>query len=141
MTSTNVIPLVIALADSATVYAGTFDHGVFKSTDRGASWTPFNTGLSSTDIEALAVDPRTATTVYAGANGGSVFRIDPPCAGDCSVDGDVMVDDLLTMVNVALGKLPSSDCVFGDANHDGKITINEILAAINHALTGCPLAG
>lgn len=39
--------------------------GVFKSTDGGATWIPRNAGLSSTFINALAMDPRTPTTLYA----------------------------------------------------------------------------
>ena len=51
------------------------------------------------------------------------------------------VNELLTMVNVALGNLPTSNCLAGDANHDGDITVNEILAGVNNALNGCPSAG
>ena len=50
----------------------------------------------------------------------------------------VTVDEILTMVNIALGNTPVADCVAGDRNGDGTITVDEILAAVNNALSGCP---
>jgi hypothetical protein len=61
----------------------------------------------------------------------------PPCEGDCNGDGQVTVDELLTMVNIALGNTPVTTCEAGDANHDGEITVDEILTALNNALNGC----
>jgi len=61
-----------------------------------------------------------------------------PCVGDCHNDGHVTVEEILTMVNVALGNAELSECESGDANHDGKITIDEILTAVSNALTGRP---
>ena len=59
------------------------------------------------------------------------------CCGDCNGDGQVTVDEILTMVNIALGDTPVTTCEPGDANHDGQITVDEILAAVNQALNGC----
>ena len=61
----------------------------------------------------------------------------PPCVGDCNHNGVVTVDELLTMVNVALGNTPVTVCEAGDTNQDNQITINEILAAVSSALRGC----
>jgi len=61
----------------------------------------------------------------------------PPCLGDCDNSGMVTVDELLTMVNIALGNADESTCDAGDANHDDQITIDEILTAVNNALNGC----
>lgn len=60
------------------------------------------------------------------------------CTGSCNGDGEVTINELLTMVNIALGTASISDCEAGDANQDGEITVNEILAAVNNALGGCP---
>jgi subtilisin family serine protease len=60
-----------------------------------------------------------------------------PCVGDCNGDGQVTVDEILTMVNIALGNADLSACTAGDANDDGHITVDEILTAVNHALNGC----
>ncbi len=65
-------------------------------------------------------------------------RVEAQCMGDCLGDGQVTVDELMTMANIALGKMPMAMCEPGDANGDGQIRIEEILAGVNHALTGCP---
>jgi RHS repeat-associated protein len=59
------------------------------------------------------------------------------CTGDCNNGGQVTVDELLTMVNIALGNLQVQACAAGDQNADGTVTIDEILTAVNHALNGC----
>jgi hypothetical protein len=61
----------------------------------------------------------------------------PPCPGDCDGNGSVTVDEILTLVNLALGNADVGPCNAGDANHDGHITIDEILTAVNNALNGC----
>ncbi|MFI5394500.1 MAG: hypothetical protein ACHQ9S_03110 [Candidatus Binatia bacterium] len=60
-----------------------------------------------------------------------------PCIGDCNGNGSVTVDEILTMVNIALGNTPLSACTAGDGNCDGRITVDEILTAVNAALNGC----
>ena len=52
----------------STVYFGN-DAGVFRSVDRGATWTNSSTGLSSMWVRALAVDPVDGNTVWAGGEG------------------------------------------------------------------------
>jgi hypothetical protein len=64
--------LAINPATPATLYAGTYSSGVFKSTDSGGSWA--NTGLTNLNISALAIDPTTPTTLYAGTYPGGVFK-------------------------------------------------------------------
>jgi len=63
------------------------------------------------------------------------------CAGDCNTDGQVTVDEILTMVNIALGSADVSTCMAGDANHDDEVTIDEILTAVSNALNKCPMSG
>ena len=122
-----------------TLYAGTTG-GVFKSTKGGNDWSAVNTGLTNTNVTALAIDPATPTTLYAGTFAGGVFAIEllGPCTGDCSGENIVTVDELLTMVNIALGKAAATACEAGDVNDDGRITVDEIVAAVNNALNGCP---
>ena len=61
----------------------------------------------------------------------------PTCVGDCSDDRVVTVDEILTMVNIALGNVGLSECPLSDSNNDGQVTIDEILTAVNFALNGC----
>jgi len=60
-----------------------------------------------------------------------------PCVGDCNGDGQVTVNELIQMVNIALGAANVTACIAGDANGDGSITVNEIVAGVNNALGGC----
>ena len=66
----------------ATLYAGSHSGvggalwkstGVFKSTDSGGTWVAANAGLTNVSVQALAIDPTTAATVYAGTDAG-VFK-------------------------------------------------------------------
>ena len=50
------------------------------------------------------------------------------------------MEEILTMVNIALGNASVSQCEPGDANSDTHITVDEILTAVNNALEGCPPA-
>lgn len=73
----------------------------------------------------------------------AVLAFGPPragatCAGDCRVDGEVTVDDIIVMVNVALEPAQIESCRAGDENSDGEITVNEIVAGMSNLLNGCP---
>jgi hypothetical protein len=59
------------------------------------------------------------------------------CAGDCDSSGSVGVDELMVMVNIALGEAPLAGCAAADTNADGRVTVDEIVAAVSNALTGC----
>jgi amidase len=63
----------------------------------------------------------------------------PPagCAGNCDSRGSVTVDELVTLINIALDRVNAGTCAAGDMNDDGTITIEEILAAVKAALAGC----
>lgn len=61
----------------------------------------------------------------------------PPCSGDCNGDGSVTIEELIAMVNVALGA-PLALCPAGDRSGDGAIAIDELVTAVVHALDGCP---
>jgi hypothetical protein len=60
-----------------------------------------------------------------------------PCGGDCDNDGTVTVDEILKMVNIALGNLDLSQCTNGDPDGHDLITVDEILMAVNNALSEC----
>ncbi|MCK6553755.1 hypothetical protein L6Q96_04100 [Candidatus Binatia bacterium] len=85
-----------------------------------------------------------ATAVAAGTATSTTFSseipasVDPECvgAGDCDRSGSVTIDDLLTMVNVALGDAPTTSCEAGEVTCDDRITIDEIVVAVNNGLTG-----
>ncbi|HVZ41529.1 MAG TPA: hypothetical protein VHI13_19770 [Candidatus Kapabacteria bacterium] len=53
--------------DGKTVYIGAADGGVWKSTDRGESWSPIMDFENAISMGAIAIDPRNPNTVYAGS--------------------------------------------------------------------------
>jgi hypothetical protein len=61
-----------------------------------------------------------------------------PCFGDCNQDDTVTIDELLTMVNVALEAAPLNVCHIGDKDGDHAISVDEILFALRYAQDGCP---
>ncbi len=59
------------------------------------------------------------------------------CPGDCNLDGRVEVSEVITVVNISLGKSSLASCVSGDPSGDGAVTIDELLRAVDRALNGC----
>ncbi|MBI3786367.1 MAG: hypothetical protein HY270_23515 [Deltaproteobacteria bacterium] len=59
------------------------------------------------------------------------------CFGDCNGNGDVTIDELLILVNLALGVGNVDQCQAGDINSDGVITIDEIVLVALNVLAGC----
>jgi hypothetical protein len=59
------------------------------------------------------------------------------CVGDCSRNGSVTIEELITGVDIALGTLPVSACTAFDFSGNGAVTVDEIIRAVNNALNGC----
>ena len=66
--------LAIDPRDPNTMYAATQFQGVLRTTDGGATWRPFNTGLPARAINTVTLD-RTGSTLYAGTNGAGLVRV------------------------------------------------------------------
>jgi cysteine-rich repeat protein len=64
----------------------------------------------------------------------------PACVGDCNHNGVVAIEELITMIDIALGNIGDASCVAGDGNDDGRIDVAEIITAVNAALHGCSAA-
>lgn len=60
-----------------------------------------------------------------------------PCAGDCSGDGKVTVDEIVSGVTVALGSGEIGACLAYDGNGDRAITVDELVESVDAALNGC----
>ena len=73
-TGQRILALAIDPTQPATLYAGTYGAGVFKSTDSGGTWAAVNAGLTNLSVFVLAVNPRSSATLYAGTHGGGVFK-------------------------------------------------------------------
>jgi hypothetical protein len=117
--NTSVSALAIDPTMPRTLYAGTAAYsgpavgngGVYKSTDGASSWNAFNTGLTNANVGGLAIDPLEPRRVYAWTRGG-VFAIEQisACVGDCNDSSAVTIDELLTMVSIALSNAQPSVC-------------------------------
>ena len=64
--------------DSATVWLGTGNSGLFRSTDCGGTWTHVNTGANGTALDqsslwSMAIDPVHRGTIYVTADYGSGY--------------------------------------------------------------------
>lgn len=143
--------LVQCLAASGeNLFAGTYGGGaLFLSTDKGASWTQANSGLTDTLVFALAVSPQ---YLFAGTNGGGIFlssnegaswnRITRSELGNATVRDLMVSDSNILAATVELGVytstnagitwiaanagLPSNIMVYGLAN-----SATDIFAATN----------
>jgi len=98
-----------------------------------------------------APDARQAARLFGAGNSVDVFGdesgdesatttidIRVRCAGDCSDDETVSVDELIRNIDVALGGYPIDDCPLADGNGDGTVSISELVAAVDSAVNGCP---
>jgi streptogramin lyase len=61
----------------------------------------------------------------------------PPCVGDCNGDGQVTVNEVLTMVNIALGNADATACANGIPS-GAQVDVALVLTGVNNALNGCP---
>jgi cytochrome c peroxidase len=59
------------------------------------------------------------------------------CPGDCDLDGEVEVNELITAFNVSRGTASLAVCLVNDPNGDGAVTVDELIRAIGSALNGC----
>ena len=59
------------------------------------------------------------------------------CIGDCTADGSVTIEELITGVNIALGSAPLTQCPVFDMNGSASVTIDELILAVSNALDGC----
>jgi hypothetical protein len=61
------------------------------------------------------------------------------CVGDCNDDGRVLISELITGVNIALGTVAVSRCRSFDANGDGQVAVNELITGVGNGLGMCTL--
>ncbi len=106
LTSRIVTSLAIDPTRPNTLYAGTIGGGVFKSIDGGQSWTAANSGLPVISfpsippiVSALAIDPSSPDTIYAGVFGTSTDGVFKSTDGGASWTNSVLFNTpVLAMV-------------------------------------------
>ncbi len=60
------------------VYAGTYGYGVSVTTNGGGAWSEVNAGLTCNKVMSLALRGGAEPMLFAGTEGGAVFRMLPP---------------------------------------------------------------
>ena len=85
---------------------------------------------------AVQVDGNAQATPYALVIDEVTLIREEGCAGDCDGSGDVAVNELITLVNIALGNAQPSACPHGVPN-GAEVDITLIIRAVNNALNGC----
>jgi hypothetical protein len=66
----NMYCVAIDSSSPQTVYTGSFDGGVYKSTNGGGNWTAANSGLMTFDIFSIRIDPARPQMLYVGTGQG-----------------------------------------------------------------------
>jgi hypothetical protein len=61
----------------------------------------------------------------------------PPCPGDCNMDGQATLNEIIRIVNVALGLVALGPCSPADTDGDGILAIDELVAAVASNLDEC----
>lgn len=86
--------------------------------------TPTATPTVTPTATATATPSATATPTIA-------------CTGDCNGDALVTVDEIVTLVSIALGTVEIDGCLAADSNGDGSVTVDELVTAVTNGLSGC----
>ena len=124
--------------------------GVFKSNDRGNSWTQINNGLDSLETNILTVDPTDSETLYLGTDDDGVYKstdggeswkkLTVSSLSKSFGVGDIIVDPQNSS-NIYIGtvdyfRLSESRGVLGDfgvyKSTDGGATWEEFNVGLNH---------
>ena len=112
--------LTIYAAPKGVLFVGTEGAGVFRSTDRGNSWTPVNTGLhyepgeGFTGVTAFAQKTDTfyagtRDTLYASTDGGNRWHPVPNFRNPESISGIVIIGDRIYVGTLNTGVWYSDD--------------------------------
>ena len=80
--------------------------------------------------------PLSLGLLYAAMSLAAPATAQPVCVGDCNGSGDVTVDELIIMVNIALGNAQSSACPNGVPT-GATVDITLIIEAVSNSLNGC----
>jgi photosystem II stability/assembly factor-like uncharacterized protein len=70
----SVSEIVVHPANADTAWAATVEGGIFRTEDRGQTWTTVNKGLGSLKVMDLAGDPSNPNILYAGTVNRGVFK-------------------------------------------------------------------
>ena len=99
--------------------------------DGSAPPTPPTTTATPT---RTPMNPPTATPLP--SNSPTTTPTPVACTGDCDGTGSATIDEIITLVNIALGTAQASTCAHGVPSGP-EVNVSMIVQAVNHALHGC----
>jgi uncharacterized repeat protein (TIGR01451 family) len=88
---------------------------------------------------AAAVTTAAATARQQPAVQQALAAARPFCLADCNQDRAVMVNEMVLLVDVAMGGSDLIECIPGNRNADVVITVDELVGAVQTALKGCTM--
>jgi hypothetical protein len=136
----------LAVDPYGVVYVGTQSSGVFRATNGSDTWSAFNTGLTNTDIRALAFEPTAKNTLYAATASG-VFSIQPDavCSDGCTTQTPTETPTRTPVISTPTptSTVPQLPVCIGDCSGTSSVAINDLIMLVNIALdntrvSGCP---
>lgn len=99
---------------------------------------PRTASATATITHTATVTPTGPTATATATPTGPTPTAPPrPCFGDCDLNGQVTIEDVIRIVEIVLGQRPPADCPAGDLGSDGQIGIPDLVAAVTNALQGC----
>lgn len=69
--------------------------------------------------------------------GATSFEVTAACVGDCNGDAAVTVDELVTGLNVVLGRAAADACPAFACNGSAQVTVNCLVTGVDNLLRGC----
>jgi cysteine-rich repeat protein len=85
--------------------------------------------------DGAACDDADDDTARSECRGGACVAA--PCAGDCDNDGRVVINELVTGINIALDRVSVDTCPNVDADASGTANVSELTTAVLALLHGC----
>lgn len=92
--------------------------------------------LLPTSTATLTPTPTATVTASPSAPTATLTPTPPLCTGDCDASGRVAVDELVTLVNIALDTAEPSACANGIPS-GAAVDIALLVRSVNNALTAC----
>lgn len=126
--------LAVGSVEAGVTYAAT-DHGVYMHDAGGAGWLPLRAGMGDRAATQVAAAGR---FIYAAtADGVFAMERSADCSGDCNGDGTVTIAELVSLVEIGMGRSSIASCAAGDVDRDGVVDISDLVAAVARTLHGC----
>jgi len=110
---------------------------IFSAMDPGSTKPEFSANFSMGDQSACDVTATQTRSNVIFTHGAVTIGQGTLCVGDCNGNHEVIINELVIGVNIALTAQPVSACPAFDPNNDGQVLINELILGVNNALRGC----